>query len=369
VNDRYWMEQALALGALADEDTSPNPRVGCIVVKDDRVVGRGLHRAPGLPHAEVLALGEARSAAQGATLYVNLEPCGHHGRTPPCAELVVRSGIVRVCAAMQDPNPLVDGRGFAILRAGGVRVEIGLLADASAKLNEAFVHFHRERRPLVTLKAAASLDGMTAARAGRSRWISGEAARRFAHRLRLRHDAILVGAETVRRDDPLLTIRLPGVHRARWRVVLAPRLDLDPGARLFQAGANERRPRVYGAETADPHAAERLAAVADVVRVPLGGDRLDLDAVLGDLARLGVQSLLVEGGARTFAAFLEAGRADRLALFLAPRLIGARGGTPLIDLPAVDDPSAAWRLAGLERWSLGEDLLLYGRIAAGSRPG
>ncbi len=362
MSDRHWMEQALALGALAEEETSPNPRVGCIAVKDGRVVGRGLHRAPGLPHAEVLALREAGAAAAGSTLYVNLEPCSHHGRTPPCAELVVRSRVARVCAALQDPNPLVDGRGFSILRAAGVQVDVGLLAEESERLNEPFLHFHRRGRPLVTLKAAVSLDGQTAAREGRSRWISGPPSRRLAHRLRLRHDAVLVGAGTARRDDPLLTVRLPGVRAPRWRCVLAPRLDLDPGARLFRAGAGERPPRLYGAATADPLAEERFGGLAHVVRVPSRGERLDLDAVLADLAGRGVQSLLVEGGARTLAGFLEAGRAERLALFVAPRLIGARGATPLVDLPAAAEPAAAWRLERVQRIGLDEDLLVLGGL-------
>jgi diaminohydroxyphosphoribosylaminopyrimidine deaminase/5-amino-6-(5-phosphoribosylamino)uracil reductase len=358
--ERHWMEQALALGALGEEATSPNPRVGCVVVREGRAVGRGWHRAPGLPHAEAIALAEAGPAARGATLYVNLEPCAHVGRTPPCTDMIAQSGIRRVVAAVTDPNPLVDGRGFAALRAAGITVDVGLLARESEELNEAFLHVHRRGRPRVTLKAAVSLDGMLAAAGGRARWITGAAARRFAHRLRLRHDAVLVGAGTIRIDDPQLTVRLPGVSAERIRAVLAPELDLDPGAALFRAPG--RRPRLYASAAAAAERVERLAAVADVVRVAEHADGLAIDEVLADLGRLSVQSVLVEGGARTFASFLDAGRADRMALFVAPRLVGARGATPLVDRLAADAPALGLHLDIRHQLALGPDLVLLGRL-------
>lgn len=363
MTEREWMEQTLALGALGDAATSPNPRVGCLVVREGVVVGRGYHRAAGLPHAESLALAEAGALARGATLYVNLEPCAHHGRTPPCADLIVERGVRRVVAAIQDPNPLVDGRGFARLRGAGIEVTVGLMAEESRRLNDPFLHFHLEGRPLVTLKAAASLDGVTAATEGRARWISGEASRRFAHRLRLRHDAVLVGANTVRRDDPRLTVRLAGIREARWRCVLAPTLDLDPRARLFRVEAGERPARIYAAADAPCGRDAEFAGRAEIVRVPRRGGALDLDAVLADLARLGVQSLLVEGGARTHAAFLDACRADRLVLFLAPALFGARGAVPIVDRAVTRGPESGIRVEELLQLSLGGDLALVGRLA------
>jgi diaminohydroxyphosphoribosylaminopyrimidine deaminase/5-amino-6-(5-phosphoribosylamino)uracil reductase len=360
------MEQALALCALGEETTSPNPRVGCVVANGGVAVGRGYHRAPGLPHAEALALAEAGERARGATLYVNLEPCAHHGRTPPCTDGIVRSGIRRVVAAVADPNPLVDGRGFEALRRAGIDVEVGLLAQESEALNEPFLHLHRSGRPLVTLKAAVSLDGMLAAAGGRARWISGAPARRFAHRLRLRHDAVLVGAGTLRRDDPQLTVRLPGVTGAdRLRAVLAPQLDVDPAAAVFRAAG--RRPRLYASIAAPAERERRLAAVADVVRVAERAGGLALDEVLADLGRCAVQSLLVEGGARTFASFLEAGLADRAALFIVTRLFGGRGGTPLVDRPVVADPALGFPFAAQHQLALGPDLLLLGRIGGASR--
>jgi diaminohydroxyphosphoribosylaminopyrimidine deaminase/5-amino-6-(5-phosphoribosylamino)uracil reductase len=358
--EREWMAQSLALGAQAEGRTSPNPRVGCLLVRDDRVVGRGFHRAHGEPHAEAMAIGEAGERADGATLYVNLEPCAHHGRTPPCVELIVRRGVRRVVASIQDPNPLVDGKGFERLRSAGIEVDVGLLERDARRLNEPFIHWHVHGRPLVTIKAALSADGMLSADRGESRWITGPLARRFAHRLRLTHDAILVGAQTVRRDDPQLTVRLDGNVEVRRRVVVTRSLDLDPDAKIFADG--EGRTRVYTTEAAADDRVERLAGRAEIVRVPERAGVLSLEAVLEDLGALGVQSLLVEGGARTLSGFVSAGLAQRAALFYAGQLIGARGGTPFLDEASVPTPDAGWRV-GLEQLvPLGPDLLVVGRF-------
>lgn len=359
-DDRAWMAQALALGSLGEGTASPNPRVGCVLVRDGIAVGRGFHRRAGEPHAEAVAVREAGEATRGATLYVNLEPCAHHGRTPPCAELLVERGVARVVAAMRDPDPRVDGRGFERLRRAGIRVDIGPLAEEAAELNAAFIHWHRHHRPRVTLKAAASLDGLIAVAEGESRWITGPAARRFAHRLRARHDAVLVGGGTVRRDDPLLTVRLPGLDVRRLRAVISPTLDLPAAARLFGDGAGP----VVVYTGAGSAAAQRRAldGRAEIVDVPPRGDGLELGAVLDDLGARGIQSLLVEGGGRTLGAFLAAGLADDIVLFGAPVLFGARGGTPLIDLAAAATPAHGWRVRVRRRMSLGEDVVLVGRI-------
>jgi len=368
--DRHWMAQALSLGAIAEGTTSPNPRVGCLLVRDGRLVGRGYHRAPGQPHAEILALREAGSAARGATMYVSLEPCAHHGRTPPCVAELMRSGVRRVVAAMQDPDPRVDGRGFAELRQGKVAVEVGVLGEESRRLNEPFVRWHKQRLPLVTLKAAISLDGMLSADHGVSQWITGPTARRFTHRLRLRHDALLVGAGTVRRDNPRLTVRLPGIRAPRRRVVLSTSLELDPASNVFALDQPDSpRTRVYtsAANTMQP---EPLLERGEVIRVAEGEGGADLSAVLADLALCGVQSVLIEGGGRTFARFLEAGLAQRMALFISGKLLGSRGGAPLIDRATVARPELGWRFEREELIPLGEDLLLWGRLlGSGDRPG
>jgi diaminohydroxyphosphoribosylaminopyrimidine deaminase/5-amino-6-(5-phosphoribosylamino)uracil reductase len=271
--------------------------------------------------------------------------------------------VARVVASVRDPNPLVDGRGFARLEAAGIPVEVGLLARASERLNEPFFHFHRTGRPLVTLKAAISLDGQLAARGGASRWMTGEPARRFAHRLRFVHDAILVGAGTVRRDDPRLTTRLPGVCGRGLRVVLSRTLDVDPRAAIFAPQDGVAPPVVYASDRVGEDAARALAGRAEVRRVPESGDGLDLDAVLRDLGSRGVRSVLVEGGGRTHAAFARSGLASRAALFVGLRLVGARAGTPLLDLEAVAEPARGWRLVEARQLALGDDLALVGRLA------
>lgn len=365
-DDRRWMAQALALAAIAEGTTNPNPRVGCVLVREGRVVGRGFHRAPGQPHAEVVAIADAGDLARGATLYVNLEPCAHHGRTPPCIELLMRSGVRRVVAAMRDPNPLVDGRGFQQLREAGIAVDVGLMAEEAERLNDPFLHWYRRSRPLVTLKAAISLDGMLSADRGHSQWITGPAARRFAHRLRLRADAILVGAGTVRADDPRLTVRLAGVTRTPLRVVLSAGLDLDPRARIFDADPSGAAPRcvVYTTSAGGASAAQRrLSGKAEVVTVGETQDGgIDLRGVLQNLAERSVQSVLVEGGGATFASFLAQGLADRGALFCSSRLLGARGATPLVDGPSVASPSLAARMRDKQVLSFGEDWAVLGRI-------
>jgi diaminohydroxyphosphoribosylaminopyrimidine deaminase/5-amino-6-(5-phosphoribosylamino)uracil reductase len=283
--------------------------------------------------------------------------------------MIERFGVARVLAAVQDPNPLVDGKGFQRLAQADIAVDVGLLEIEARRLNEPFFHVHALGRPLVTLKAAISLDGMIAAAAGESRWITGPSARRFAHWLRLSHDAVLVGAETVRRDDPRLTVRLAGTERSRLRVVLSHGLDLDPGARIFAKGSGGAPPaRLYTAAEKGDGREQAFADRAEVVRVRRRGGHLDSREVLADLAGCGVQAVLVEGGGRTFSSFMEAGLADRAALFLAGRLLGARGGTALIEGQSAADPASGWKLTEPRQLALGRDLLLMGRLES-PRPG
>jgi diaminohydroxyphosphoribosylaminopyrimidine deaminase/5-amino-6-(5-phosphoribosylamino)uracil reductase len=356
------MEQAHALAALGEGTTSPNPRVGCVIVRGGQAVGTGFHLSSGKPHAEIMALEEAGELARGATLYVNLEPCSHHGRTPPCVHRIVAAGIRRVVASITDPNPRVNGDGFRSLREAGVEVECGLLAPEARALNRPFLHWHTTGRPWVTLKAGLSLDGMISARDGCSRWITGIVARRFAHRLRLRHDAVLVGAGTVRRDDPRLTARLAEDEIVRLRVVLTSSLDLDPGARILERPEGRPATRIYAPEGA-ADAGAGLRDRAEIRRLPARRGRLDLAAVLDDLGRDGLQSVLVEGGGRTVSRFLEDGVANAAAIFSAPVVIGARGGTPWVDGASVERPEAGWRLTGVRRLPLVDDQLVLGDLA------
>lgn len=363
--DRTWMEQALALAALGEGATSPNPRVGCVIVRNGSVVGSGHHRVVGSEHAEAVAIRRAGEAARGATLYVSLEPCKHHGRTPPCCDRILESGIRRVVAAVQDPNPRVDGGGFRRLREAGLVVVTGILEKEARELNLPFFKWFATGRPTVSLKAAVTADGRIAAQRGESKWITGDPARRFSHRLRFAHDAVLVGANTVRTDDPRLNVRLHGLPSgSKLRVVIAPGLDLHPDARLFHHHDPEwTPPRIYVSEDLPAEKAGRFVGLADIIRVPGTDGRIEIDTVLEDLGRIGIQSVMVEGGARTLAGFLEAGAADRAFLFSAPLLLGDRGGTPMLDMPAVPAPSEAWKLEGIRRISLGRDTLTWGRLS------
>ena len=360
------MLRALELAERGRGLTSPNPLVGAVVVRDGRVIGEGAHLRAGGPHAEIEALAAAGDAARGATLYVTLEPCAHHGRTPPCAPAVLRAGVARVVAAMKDPNPLVAGGGADLLRAGGVAVEVGLLGEEAARQNRAWITAVRERRPHVTLKAAATLDGKLADVHGVSRWITGEAARRRAHRLRADSDAIVVGLTTARRDDPALTVRLPEPWpREPYRVVLDSRAGLDPGARLIHAGTPARALVAVGEQAPAARVAALEGAGATVLRCRTGSaGRVDPASLLARLFELDVRAVLVEGGAETHAAFVDSGLVDRVALFLAPLLLGGREATGVVG-GAGRELKSALRLGQVAVTALGDDLLLEADVTPG----
>jgi diaminohydroxyphosphoribosylaminopyrimidine deaminase/5-amino-6-(5-phosphoribosylamino)uracil reductase len=349
------MRQALALAERGRGTTYPNPIVGAVVTRAGRALATGFHERAGGPHAEAAALQALGGKARGATLYVTLEPCCHTGRTGPCTEAILAAGVARVVIGCRDENPLVAGKGIRRLRAAGVSVDVGCLREDARAQNRGFFTFITAGRPHVTLKAAASLDGFLAPLGprppGSIHWLTGPAARASAHVLRARHDTVLVGAGTVRSDDPRLTVRLPrgpGAKRTTTafrplRVVLDGRLTAPPKAQLFHQ-RGEPRPLVLGAEPADsalPRGArasfERrrraLAAVADVVLLPAGADgRIGASAVLEALAARRVQSVLLEGGAELHGTFVAARLIDEVALFLAPQLLGA--GVPIVHLPA-----------------------------------
>ena len=324
--DEQHMRAALALAARGLGTTWPNPSVGCVLVREGRVVGRGWTAPGGRPHAEREALRRAGEAARGATAFVTLEPCSHWGKTPPCVDGLCEAGVVRVVAAMRDPDPRVDGKGFELLRAAGIAVTEGLLEAEARALNAGFFLRMTQGRPLVTLKLATTLDGRIATARGESRWITGAPARRIVHALRGSHDAILVGSGTVLADDPDLSCRLEGyTPRPILRAVADRRLRTPPEARLFR-GVGEAV--VLTAPGHGREALDRLtAAGASLVVVPPGGEAGDLDALslLKALAARGVTRLLVEGGAVLAASLLRAGLVDRLAWFHAPAVMGGDG--------------------------------------------
>lgn len=357
--DREFMARALALAARGLWTTTPNPRVGAVVVRDGQVVGEGFHEKAGGPHAEVVALRHAGERARGAHLYVSLEPCSHHGRTPPCADAVIAAGITRVIAAMRDPNPQVAGSGMQRLREAGLRVECGLMETEARELNIGFVSRMERSRPWVRLKVAATLDGRTALANRRSQWITGEAARADGHAWRARACAVLTGYGTVRDDDPQMNVRMVDTPRQPLRVLVDSRLEASPDARIFAGGGT----LVFCGEADAARQKALEARGAEVVAMPNARGKVDLPPMLGELARRGINEVHVETGTRLNGSLLAEGCVDELLIYLAPRLIG-NGGLGMFDLPELSELAATPMLEIAQITQLGRDLRLLARIAA-----
>jgi diaminohydroxyphosphoribosylaminopyrimidine deaminase/5-amino-6-(5-phosphoribosylamino)uracil reductase len=361
--DVVFMRRALALAERGRGGTRPNPVVGAVIVRGGRVLGEGYHHRAGEAHGEIDALAQVGGRAPGATIYVNLEPCCHTGRTGPCTSALIAAGVRRVVVGCLDPNPRVDGRGVRRLRRAGIRVDVGCLEEACREANRAFIVWVREKRPLVTLKVAATLDGFIAGVGGAPEWITGREARRAAHELRATHDAVLVGAGTVRTDDPQLTVRMrtggaPARGGARpVRVVLDGRLGTPPGARVLRRAPGVPPTLMLGARGAEPRRVRALerAGAEVVLLAPDRGGRLPMARVLAELARRDIQSVLVEGGARVHGALIDARLLDRVAVFVAPKLLGA--GVPVAAGGGWPVPRAL-QLGPLSVAALGPDLLI-----------
>ncbi len=351
--DEYYMSLALELARRGTE-CSPNPRVGCVLVRNGEIVGRGWHAKYGGPHAEVNAVRDAGEAAAGATAYVTLEPCSHYGKTPPCADLLIERKIVRVVSGMRDPNPKVDGGGIAKLEKAGIEVTTGVLEAECRKLNRGFISRMTKGRPWVTLKIASSLDGKIALENGESKWITGPEARAAVHAMRAASDAVLTGSGTVLADDPLLTVRdAPG--RTPRRVILDRRLRTPSGAKILRGG----KVSVFTLESA-PREKIRGLEDAGAEVVCLAGDNF-LASVLDKLCGDGVNYLMVEAGARLFGAFTEAGLCDELALFAAPKIMGR--GLSFSDSLSFKSMQGLPELEIEEISRLGRDLLIKGVFA------
>jgi len=363
VRDSSYMHLAYSLAEKGLGRTSPNPCVGAVVVREDRIVGAGYHEGAGKPHAEIVALGRAGRRARGATLYITLEPCVHWGRTPPCADAVLSAGLRRIVVSAIDPNPLINGRGVERIRAAGLGLTVGVLSERHDRLNEAYNKFIRRKRPFVTLKAAVSLDGRLATRTGDSRWISSAASRDYIHLVRGEHDAILVGAGTALRDDPRLTVRHPNWPGKRvTRVILDPGLRLPPAASILSTRAGGPV-LVFAGPAAPERAAAALARRgAEVVRVAGGRETLDLSGVLAELGRRDITSVLIEGGGKVATAFLEGRLADKILLVVSPRLIGGRRAVPLFGGQGPDRLAGALGLGRVASFKLGGDLIVEGYL-------
>ncbi len=351
-NDEHFMKLCLRLAAKGKGFVSPNPLVGAIVVKNGKIIGKGYHPSFGAPHAEVFALQEAGEESNGATLYVNLEPCVHYGKTPPCTKAIIKAGIKRVVVGMKDPNPLVNGKGIEELREAGIEVKTGVLKEEAERLNEAYVKFISKGIPFVALKMAQSLDGKIATKTGESKWITGGKAREFVHRLRGEYDAVLVGAGTILSDDP--SLRAYGKGRDPVRIVLDGKGVVSPSAKVFQAGV---RRFVFTTSSAPLSWVEGLREKGVEVIISEGG-RVEIEEMLREIGQQGIASLLVEGGGETAACFLEAGAVDKILFFIAPIIIGGREAKTSVEGRGCQNLKDAIKFNQLKVRKIGEDLLV-----------
>ena len=356
--DREHMAEALRLAEKGLFTTTPNPRVGCVIVRDGGAVGAGWHEKAGGPHAEILALRAAGTRARGATAYVSLEPCSHHGRTPPCVDALIEAGVARVVAAMQDPNSKVAGSGFARLRAAGIQVESGLMQDEAQALNIGFVARMSRGRPWLRMKLAASLDGRTALASGQSQWITGPEARRDGHAWRARACAVLTGIGTVRDDDPQLNVREVETPRQPLKVVVDSRLQLPLSAKLLQSG------RVLVAAAVEDKAA--IAALqdkgAEVVVLPNARGKVELTALMRELARRELNEVHVEAGYKLNGSLLGEGLVDELLIYLAPSILGD-SACGMFSLPELADLAQKRLVQFGDVQTIGSDLRILARVA------
>lgn len=363
-----YMRIALELAARGAGYTSPNPMVGAVVVDPDgRIVGQGYHQSVGGPHAEVHAIDDAGPAARGATLFVTLEPCNHFGRTPPCTQKILDAGISHVVVAMPDPNPRVRGGGNSYLSSKGVRVTTGVCEEQARRLNESFVKYITTRRPFVVLKCAATLDGRLATRTGDSRWITGEASRAYVHSLRHEYDAILVGVETVKKDNPRLTARILASPDGRkpkdpLRIVLDTRLTVPDDAFVLHPESDADTLIVTG--PIDDQRRNTLTRNPNVrvLESPLQNGQIDLDALMNSLGAMGVSSLFIEGGSRVIAGSLAAGIVDKVLFFYAPKILGGDDGVPVCKGPGPEFMKDCIPVKSVSVRQFDQDILIEGYL-------
>lgn len=355
-SDHAFMSRALELARRGLQTATPNPRVGCVVVRDGQIVGEGWHRRAGEPHAEIVALGEAAGRARGATVYVTLEPCSHFGRTPPCVDGLVEAKVARVIAAMEDPNPQVNGRGLSRLRDAGIDVRCGLLQHEATELNIGFVSRMARGRPWVRMKLAASLDGLTALPDGTSQWITGEEARRDGHAWRARACAVLTGIGTVRDDDPRLDVRLVEASRQPFKVVVDSHLEIDLDAKVLKGA-----PAWIACAVDNPDKARELRERGcEVIVLPDAHGKVDLAALMGELAARGLNEVHVEAGHRLNGSLVRAGVVDELLMYVAPALLGEGLGLFRLEAPPDLERRRVLRFTEVDR--IGPDLRVLARF-------
>jgi diaminohydroxyphosphoribosylaminopyrimidine deaminase / 5-amino-6-(5-phosphoribosylamino)uracil reductase len=361
--DEQWMKKVLRLAEKGRGRTSPNPMVGAIIVKGGKVIGRGYHARAGAPHAEILSLQQAGEKAKGSVLYINLEPCTHFGRTPPCAPRVIGAQVKRVVIGMEDPNPRVKGRGILSLRQAGIEVEVGILGKECRRLNESFCKYIVEKEPFVVLKVASTFDGKIATQKGDSQWITGGSARRFVHRLRDQVDGVLVGIGTILKDDPRLTARINGGHDP-YRIVLDSHLKIPERARVFDGSPS----RVIVATTREGSKEKRGRLERRGVRVLVLDSkegRVDLKACLKRLGSVGIMTLLVEGGSKVNGSFLDEMAVDKFYFFFSPKWMGDPEAPGIFGGHGVRDLREVIHLRQIHSRKMGEDYLLEGYVERG----
>jgi diaminohydroxyphosphoribosylaminopyrimidine deaminase / 5-amino-6-(5-phosphoribosylamino)uracil reductase len=361
--DSFFMNMALELSERGRGFTSPNPMVGAVVVRNSEVVGTGYHEYAGGPHAEVNALNDAGELAKGSTLYVTLEPCNHFGRTPPCTEKILESGIIRVVVAMQDPNPDVTGGGIRFLREKGIQVDVGIEEKQALRLNEVFIKYVQTKRPFVILKAAATLDGRIATRTGDSKWVTGPSARNFAHTVRHAVDGIMVGIGTVNQDDPSLTTRLEGVKcKDPIRIVLDTRLSISENARLLNIKSDAKTFLVTGNDVPDKKRQRLEKHGVTIIESRLKDGFIDLDSLMVHLGTMGITSLLIEGGGQVAASALICGIVDKILFFYAPKILGGDDGVPICKGPGPHQMSECIQIQHILIHRFDDDILIEGYI-------
>lgn len=353
ISDDIFMQEALSQACKGHP--SPNPRVGCIIVKRGKIVGKGFHRFSGDSHAEVHALNQAGTKARGATAYVTLEPCNHFGKTPPCTEALIKAGIQRVVIAMKDPHKLVNGKGLKRLKSAGISCEVGLGGDIAHKINEGWINYSKSKKPFVVLKVALSLDGRLASYTGDSKWITSPDSRRRVHAMRDWYDSILVGVDTVIKDDPQLTSRIKG-GKDPLRIILDSHLRIPKNAKVLK----DQNALVFCTSAAPKKKLSMLKEKGvNIIQVKSNKGRVDLKSALNELFKMGVTSILVEGGAKVHTSLIEQRLADKMYAFVAPKLIGSRGksffeGNPIKDIKH----SKTFRIESVEK--VGPDVLIEG---------
>ncbi len=360
ISNEYFMQKALALALKAKGQTFPNPLVGALVVKDGRIIGKGYHKKAGLPHAEVEAIEDAGKKAKGAMLYVSLEPCTHYGRTPPCVDKILESGIKKVFAGMVDPNPLNNGKGIKLLQEHGVEVEVGFCEDKARKINQPFMKCITKKMPFITVKVGQSLDGKIATKNGDSKWITSDKTRAFAHSLRRFYDGVMVGVNTVIRDDPFLVSECP--EHPITRIIADSHLSTSAKANLFQKPdpviiATLRES--LGQETENRNL---LAREAKILEVRENNGQLNLYDLFKKLARLGITNVLVEGGGSLIGSLFDCNLVDKILFFIAPKIIGGKDSISSVMGKGISRIDRAVKLKDVRIQKIGEDMLIEGAV-------